>query len=79
MAKMHKGKYCPPKNYINNVIGYPQSETNRTNVVPVAALNNYELDIASGAVPPDTTYEEWREMQSMATNALQVMEYGDNV
>lgn len=64
---------------MDNVIGYPQSEANRTVAVPQRALNNYELDIQMGAVPPETTYEEWRELQKIATNALEVVEYGDNV
>lgn len=78
MAKLHKGKYCGKKNWVNKTIGYPQSQANRDIAVPVQALNNYELDLASGAIPPDTTFEEWREMQSMAVNALEVFEYGDN-
>lgn len=52
-----------------------QKQTNITNIVPIEPMNQYELDIASGKYPPDTTYEQWRAMQEMTTN---VIEYGDN-
>lgn len=78
MGRIHKGRYCPKKNWVDKTIGYPQSQTNRDISVPVQGLDLYELDIAYGEVPPETTYEEWREMQRMATNALEVIEYGDN-
>lgn len=35
MAKLHKGKYCGKKNWVNKTIGYPQSQTNRTIAIPV--------------------------------------------
>lgn len=59
----------------DNDLSCQQLTENRTLIVPVEPMNQYELDIASGKYPPDTTYEQWRAMQEMTTN---VIEYGDN-
>lgn len=56
-------------------LGCPQTTTNRTLVVPKEGLNLYELDLAMGVIPPDTTYEEWRAMQN---ETGEITEYGEN-
>lgn len=40
-------------------LGCPQTLTNRTMVVPEEAMNNYELALAVGAIPSDTTLPEY--------------------
>lgn len=66
-------KTCHCKHGIG--LGCPQAVTNVTNVVPVAGLDLYELDIAMGKITSDVTYEEWRAMQEVTG---EITEYGDN-
>lgn len=74
----NKNKHYGCQPWVNHTIGYPQSETNRTNVVPVDPLTQYELDLLNDPVkyPPGTTYDEWRAMQNMIE---EVTEFGQDI
>lgn len=76
MAKIHKTQPCG--DLINKVIGYPQSETNRTQIIPVRAMSDYELALASGEIPAETTLQEWLN-RPLPNPAPGIIEYGDNV
>lgn len=75
MARKHR----VPNNRISNVIGYPQSEANRKYNVPKTALNNYELDLQTGAIAPDTTFEQWRQMQRGVGVAIAYKDVNDHL
>lgn len=77
MSKSNKGKYFRRNKWVDKVIGYPQSQTNRTLEVPKEAYSDYELALQSGLIPPGTTLEEW--LNRPVNASMEITEYGENV
>ncbi|WP_418360179.1 hypothetical protein [Sphingobacterium detergens] len=67
-------KHCCPT--CGKSLTEEQTQTNRQIVVPVAALSDLDLAIESGAVPPDTTLDEW--LNRPVNQSISIVEYGDN-
>lgn len=60
----------------SNALGVAQTATNTNNVIGVPGPSQFEYEKEIGEIPPDMTYEEWKNLPVNTTN--NIVEFGDN-